>query len=108
VQIGTWCYYQGEEESSIIKSWRKEGHPVNGNTESCRMVNQVSLDIWESVFRVPSTARKCEHCLSAVEKALSFSDCVLVTLNVNDDDDVLRGICLGDDFECHTVLRVTL
>jgi len=28
-----------------------------------------------------------QHCLGAVQRLWSFTDCVLVTLNVNDDDD---------------------
>jgi len=27
-----------------------------------------------------------QHCLSAVKRVLTFTDCILVTLNVNDDD----------------------
>jgi len=28
----------------------------------------------------------CQHCLSVVKKVRIFMDCVLVTLNVDDDD----------------------
>jgi len=35
VQIETWCYHQGEERISIIKSRCQEGHPANESKQNC-------------------------------------------------------------------------
>jgi len=32
--VEVWCYHWGEERISIIKSWRQEGHLVNGNKKN--------------------------------------------------------------------------
>jgi len=34
--ISVLIYHQGKVRISIIKSWRQEGHPVNGNIHNCR------------------------------------------------------------------------
>jgi len=47
----------------------------NGNRQNCH----IKMSLWQ--------LRTVPHCLSAVKRVRSFTDCVLVTLNVNDDDD---------------------
>jgi len=46
MQIETWCYYQGEERISIIKSWGQERHPVNENKQNC-YITGCHFDNWE-------------------------------------------------------------
>jgi len=52
--------------------WRQEEHLAKGNKQSCQ-INRFRFDNW---------------CLSAVKRVWFFTDCVLVTLNVNDDEDL--------------------
>jgi len=70
VQIEFWCYHQGEERISIIKSWSQEGQPGNENKQNCHITR----------CRLTSgnrpTLPKC-----GMEGVVLFY-CVLVTLNV--------------------------
>jgi len=68
------------------QDWRHEKHPAIGN----------NITKLETV----------KHCLNAVKRVWFFTDRILVTLNVNDDDDVsvhqkvYKDICL---FTVYTV-----
>jgi len=45
VHIETWCYQQGYEHNSIIKTWRHEGHPAIGNKHKTDRSFEMSFDI---------------------------------------------------------------
>jgi len=62
---------------SYILIQRPEGHPVNTNETS-----QMSFDI-DPDGNLPNI-----YCLSAIKRVFYSVDCVQVTLNVNDDDDL--------------------
>jgi len=58
-----------------MKSWRQEEHPAIGNKHNCH-ITRLFLE----------QLRAVKHCLSAVKRVWSFTDGVLATLKVNDDD----------------------
>jgi len=65
----------GRRADQHYQELSQEGHLVNENKEICLPYNQMSFLQLEFV----------QHCLSVVKWVWSFTDCVLVTLNVNDD-----------------------
>jgi len=69
-------FHQGDEGISIIKSWRQEGHPTNRRKK-----------IYFTRCRIDKVLGTVQHCLSAVKSMWSFTNCVLMTLDVENDDD---------------------
>jgi len=67
----------------IIKNWRREGHPANRNKQNCH-TNRCRL-----TSGICPTLPQCGKEDVFVHRLCSrdVKDCVLVTLNVNDDDE---------------------
>jgi len=68
--------HQGEERVHINKSWRHQGHPAM-EKQNCN-INE--MPFWQ--------LGTIQDCLSVVMRVWFFTDCVLVTLNIIDDDDI--------------------
>jgi len=75
--ISSWYYHQCEDRICIIKSWHQEGHPTNGNWQNCH-ITRCRFDTCE-----PSNTAS----VSPIRRMLSFSNYILMLLNINDDDE---------------------
>jgi len=81
VQVESRCYHQGKKQISIIKSWRQEGHPVNGNKQK----RQILVVILTTRNRptLPQYGKE-----GVVLYGLDFRDVNDDDDNNNDDDDI--------------------